>query len=79
MRQRFVIPMLDGPYLSDKTAKLRTIYRCQACGQLSANLYDQGVYARYYASLPDDYHCDHDRDLSRYRRILGLFRNQPLK
>jgi SAM-dependent methyltransferase len=73
------VPLLDGPYLHDTDGKIRTIYRCDSCGQLSGDLYDAGKFDSYYASLPDDYHCVHDRETSRYQRILGLVREQPVK
>ena len=79
LRRRFSIPLLDGPYQHDKEAKPRTIYRCDSCGHLSADLYDAGRYAAYYASLSDNYHCDHDREQSRYKRILGLCPKQSVR
>jgi SAM-dependent methyltransferase len=72
LRKRFSVPLLDGPYQHDKDVKPRTIYRCDSCGHLSADLYDPGRYAAYYSSLSDGYHCDHDHEQSRYQRILGL-------
>jgi SAM-dependent methyltransferase len=73
LRQRFSVPVVDGPYQHDKDAKIRTIYRCDSCGHLSADLDDLPRFATYYASLSDDYHCDHDREQSRYQQILALF------
>ena len=79
LRRRFSIPLLDGPYQHDKEAKSRTIYRCDFCGHLSADVYDPGRYADYYASLSDHYHRDHDREQSRYKRILELFPKHSLR
>jgi SAM-dependent methyltransferase len=79
LRKRFSVPLVDGPYQHDKDVKPRTIYRCDSCGHLSAGIDDTAKYANYYASLSDDYHCDHDREQSRYRRILGLFPTRSLK
>ena len=79
LHARFSIPLSDGPYRDDQNAKPRTIYRCDSCGHLSADFGDADKLAKYYASLPEGYHCDHDRDLSRYEKIIGLLGKQSVR
>jgi SAM-dependent methyltransferase len=79
LHHQFSVPVSDGPFQHRKTENNRTIYRCASCGHLSAGLYNPLRYADYYASLPDDYHCCHDHDQSRYKQILGLFPKQSLR
>jgi SAM-dependent methyltransferase len=79
LRQRFSVPLLDGPYRHDTTGISRTIYKCDLCGHLSADLYDPSKYADYYASLSDEYHCCHDHDQSRYEQILKILPKQPVR
>jgi SAM-dependent methyltransferase len=79
LHRKFSVPLLDGPHQHDENTKHRTIYRCDSCGHLSGNSYDAGKYASYYASLPDDYHCEHDNERSRYQRILELLPKRTVK
>jgi len=79
LRRMFSVPLLDGPHQYDKDVKRRTIYQCNSCCHLSADLYDPCRYASYYASLSDDYHCCHDDDQSRYKQILDSLPKQPLR
>jgi 2-polyprenyl-3-methyl-5-hydroxy-6-metoxy-1,4-benzoquinol methylase len=76
LHKKFLVPLCDGPYKHDSNTKLRTIYECEACGQLSGNIYNRSQYADYYASLSDDYHYSHDRETSRYKQILPLLPKQ---
>jgi hypothetical protein len=77
--QQFSVPLVDGPFRQHKSETNRTIYRCELCGHLSANLYDSVRYADYYASLSGDYHCCHDYDQSRYKQILGIVSKQSVR
>jgi len=79
LRWRFSVPLVDGPYQHDKKVTRRSIYQCDSCGHLSADLCDPAKYADYYASLSDDYHVSHDHDQSRYRQILGVLPKSPVK
>jgi 2-polyprenyl-3-methyl-5-hydroxy-6-metoxy-1,4-benzoquinol methylase len=79
LRRIFSIPLCDGPHQSDKDVKRRTIYQCNSCSHYSADGYDRGRYAQYYASLSGDYHLSHDDDQSRYQQIFASLPKQPLK
>jgi SAM-dependent methyltransferase len=79
LRQQFSVPLVDGPFRRHKSETNRTIYRCELCGHLSANLYDPIRYANYYASLSGDYHYCHDYDLSRYEQILRIVAKQSVR
>jgi SAM-dependent methyltransferase len=79
LRRKFSVPLLDGPYQHDKDVKHRTIYRCDSCGHLSGDFYDTGRFASYYASLSDDYHCEHDNEQSRYQWILELLPKRTVR
>lgn len=79
LRRMFSVPLLDGPHQHDTDVKRRTIYQCDSCCHLSADLYDSCRYTSYYASLADDYHCCHDHDQSRYKQILGILPEQSVR
>lgn len=76
LRKLYSLPLVDGPYAHAHEAQNRTIYRCGVCGHLSTDFSDSEKYAQYYSSLSEDYHCDHDRDHSRYEQICSLLPKQ---
>ncbi len=78
LRMKFTVPLHDGPYKDDPVPELRTLYECDTCGHLSADVYDSRKYSAYYASLAESYHSFHDHDCSRYAEVLRFLPKRPL-
>lgn len=79
LQSAFTIHLSDGPFGNNRIASKRTLLKCESCGHLIADQYDQLKYENYYAALATDYHISHDSDRSRYDHILGMLANKPFK
>jgi 2-polyprenyl-3-methyl-5-hydroxy-6-metoxy-1,4-benzoquinol methylase len=74
----FTLPAFDGPYANDTGETLRSFFKCEKCGFLCVEPFDEEVYGTYYSKLNGGYHCLHNLDTTRNRTIADMLRRTEI-
>ena len=74
----FTLPAFDGPYANDTGETLRSFFKCEKCGFLSVEPFDEQVYWTYYGKLNGNYHCQHNLATGRNRTIADMLRSTKI-
>src|SRR5258708_5830433 len=75
----FTLPAFDGPYANETEETLRSFLKCEKCGFLSVEPFDEEVYWTYYTQLNGGYHCLHNLDTTRNRTIADMLRRTEIR